>query len=142
MLQNEIASKYAENELKKNKVPVRTVRWILQLYLGQKRSSEEYQALVKVRDYPNYLWGEETLRDIINMGILTKDSVRNQIIGFYKNGEYSKFKEELRKTSYETDAPIWIVIHTKELEADTVYPLIASMGIGKMCIALVINEIN
>lgn len=142
MLQNEIARQYAENQLQKSRVSVRTIRWILQLYLGQKRSSEEYQALVKVRDYPNYLWGEETLRCIINRGILTNNSLRNQIIDFYKNGEYSRLKQELRKTSYETEAPIWIVTHTKELESDTVYPLIASMGIGKMCIALVINEIN
>ena len=141
MLQNEIARKCAEDILKNDKKSrVRNVMWILQLFLGQVRTKEEYQALVSVRDFPNYIWGKEAVDRIVR-GLLTKASVRNQIIDFYKNGVYSKLREELIKTSYETDIPIWLVVHNKALEKNKVYPLICSIDNHYNCIVLVINEI-
>ncbi len=141
MLQNEIARKCAEDILKNDKKSrVRNVMWILQLFLGQVRTKEEYQALVSVRDFPNYIWGKEAVDRIVR-GLLTKASVRNQIIDFYKNGGYSKLREELIKTSYETDIPIWLVVHNKALEKNKVYPLICSIDNHYNCIVLVINEI-
>lgn len=141
MLQNEIARKCAEDILKNDKKSrVRNVMWILQLFLGQVRTKEEYQALVSVRDFPNYIWGKESVDRIVR-GLLTKVSVRNQIIEFYKSDMYSKLREELIKTSYETDIPIWLVVHNKALEKNTVYPLICSIDNHHNCIVLVINEI-
>ena len=141
MLQNEIARKCAEDILKNDKKSrVRNVMWILQLFIGQVSTREEYQALASVRDFPNYIWGKEAVDRIVR-GLLTKASVRNQIIDFYKNGGYSKLREELIKTSYETDIPIWLVVHNKALEKNKVYPLICSIDNHYNCIVLVINEI-
>lgn len=141
MLQNEIARKCAEEVFKKDKYSrARNVMWILQLFIGQVRSKEEYQALVSVRDFPNYIWGKEAV-DRITRGLLTKTLIRNQIIDFYKKGHYSKLREELIKERYETDIPIWIVVHNKALDANSVYPLISDIDNHNKGIVLVINEV-
>ncbi len=141
MLQNEIARRCAEEVfIKERHSRVRNVMWILQLFIGQVSTREEYQALASVRDFPNYIWGKEAVDRIIR-GLLTNDSIRNQIIDFYKKGCYSELREELIKESYETDTPIWIVVHSKDLDANSVYPLISDIDNHHKCIVLVINEI-
>ena len=141
MLQNEIARSCAEEIFIKNKYSrVRDILWILQLFIGQVRDKEEYQALVSVRDFPNYIWGRETVDRIIG-GLLTKSVIRKQIIDFYEKGRYLELKEEIIKENYETYIPIWLVVHNNALDANGVYPVISNMDNRHKCIALVINEI-
>lgn len=141
MKQNAIASEYVKKEMEKEGMQnSRDLRWLLRLFIGQSRTSEEYNALVSVRDYPNYILHGKSLNIIFN-GLLINDYIRNQIIDFYKN-QYTRFRSELLNKKYYSEKPIWIVIQAKELEANMVYPLIISDDNYKRYIVLAINVIE
>lgn len=138
-MQKRIAEECVEKELEKEGMETaRNIRWILNLFIGQERPSEDYDALVSLRDYPNYILRGDTRKMIIN-GLLTDNNIRNQIIDFYKN-KYENMKKISRITG--NNVPIWVVIRSNRLENRKVYPLVIRTPDYTRYIVLAINIIE
>lgn len=140
MKQNEIARQYAVQELE------HMYGWrssdaknIMNLFREDEKEDDEYAALERVVMYPHHILGGWTWGRFM-ADILLKETIVRQISAFYGQS-YPKFKEKLLHGEYESDKPIWIVIRAKELEQDTVYPLITNYAEHNNCIVLAINEI-
>ena len=140
MKQNEIARQYAVQELE------HMYGWrssdaknIMNLFREDEKEDDEYAALERVVMYPHHILGGWTWGRFM-ADILLKETIVRQISAFYGQS-YPKFKEKLLQAEYESDKPIWIVIRAKELEQDTVYPLITNYAEHNNCIVLAINEI-
>ena len=138
-MQKRIAEECVEKEVEKWGVETaRNIKSILGLFIGQERPNEDYNALVSLKDYPNYILRGKT-RDMIINGLLTDDNIRNQIIDFYKN-KYDSMKRISRITGNNT--PIWVVIQSKKLENGKVYPFVMKTPDYTRYIILAINVIE
>lgn len=140
MKQNEIARQYAVQELE------HMYGWrssdaknIMNLFREDEKEDDEYAALEKVVTYPHHILGGWTWGRFMS-DILLKETIVRQISAFYGQS-YPEFKDKLLQGKYESDEPIWIVIRAKELEQNTVYPLITNYSGHNNCIVLAINEI-
>lgn len=139
MEQNEIARQYAVKEIEhEGKWYSQEISRILDLFQLQEKVGKSYRALVSVSDYPNCILSGWTWNRVFG-NLLAKDSIRNQIISFYEQ-KYSTYRKMLITSEYKTDEPVWVVIRTKELEPDTVYPLITDCDGSGSIIVLAINE--
>ena len=138
-MQKRIAEECVEKEIEVEGLEkARNIRWILSLFIGQERPNEDYDALVSLRDYPNYILRGNTRKMIID-GLLTDEIIRNQIIDFYKN-KYDSMKRISRITGNNT--PIWVVIQSKKLENRKVYPFVMKTPDYTRYIILAINVIE
>lgn len=138
--QNEIARQYAVQELE------HMYGWrsndassIMNLFLEDEKTDAEYLALERVAKYPHHILGGWTWGRLM-ADLLLKESIVRQLEKFYAHG-YPVFREKLFQGEYESDKPIWVVVRAKELENNTVYPLITNYAEHSNCIVLVINEI-
>ena len=138
-MQKRIAEECVEKEIEVEGLEkARNIRWILSLFIGQERPNKDYDALVSLRDYPNYILRGNTRKMIID-GLLTDEIIRDQIIDFYKN-KYENMKKMAKILCY--DAPIWVVVQSNKLEDKTVYPLIMRAPDYTRYIVLAINVIE
>ena len=140
MIQNEIARQYAVQELE------HMYGWrssdsgnIMNLFREDEKEDAEYLALERVVKYPHHILGGWTWGRFM-ADLLLKESIIRQLEDFYGYG-YLKFREKLFQGEYESDKPIWVVVRAKELENNTVYPLITNYAEHNNCIVLAINEI-
>ncbi len=140
MRQNEIARQYAVQELE-HMYGWRSsdVENIMNLFREDEKEDDEYVALERVVMYPHHILGGWTWGRFM-ANLLLKETIVQQIDAFYEQS-YPEFKSELLQGEYESDKPIWIVIRAKELENNTVYPLITNYAEHNNCIVLAINEI-
>ena len=139
MMQKTIAKECVEKEIKEEGLETaRNVKWILKLFIGQKRPNEDYNALASLKDYPNYIIRGITRKMIID-GLLTDEIIRDQIIDFYEN-KYESMKKLAKIKGNEI--PVWVVIQTKRLENRKVYPIIFQMPEYTRYIVLAINVIE
>lgn len=138
-MQKGIAEECVEKEVQEEGLETaRNIKWILSLFIGQKRPNEDYNALVSLRDYPNYILRGTTRKMIID-GLLTDENIRNQIVDFYKD-KYERMKKVSRITG--DNVPIWVVIQSKKLENRKVYPLVMPVSDYTRYIFLAINVIE
>lgn len=140
MKQNEIARQYAAEEIEyEGKWYSEEISRVIQLFSAKDKSGKDYVSLESVSEYPNCILSGWTWNRVFG-GILVKDAIRKEIIHFYEH-DYSSYKEQLCNGTYETDKPIWVVIHAEELEPNTVYPVITDLKDSDRVIVLAINEI-
>lgn len=138
-MQKRIAEECVEKEVQEEGLETaRNIKWILSLFIGQEKPNEDYDALVSLRDYPNYIL-RGTTRKMIMDGLLTDENIRNQIVDFYEN-KYESMKKSARITG--DNVPIWVVIQSKKLENRKVYPRVMRAPNYTLYIALAINVIE
>lgn len=141
MKQNEIARQYAAEEIEhEGKWYPQEINSIMKLFSTKDKSGKDYVVLKSVSEYPNCILSGWTWNRVFG-GLLAKDAIRKEIIYFYEH-YYSSYKEKLINGEYETDKPIWVIIHAEELEPNTIYPLIMDLKDSGSAIVLAINEIN
>lgn len=138
-MQKRIAEECVEKEVQEEGLETaRNIKWILSLFIGQEKPNEDYDALVSLRDYPNYIL-RGTTRKMIMDGLLTDENIRNQIVDFYEN-KYESMKKSAKITG--DNVPIWVVIQSKKLENRKVYPRVMRAPNYTLYIALAINVIE
>ena len=138
-MQKRIAEECVEKEVQEEGLETaRNIKWILSLFIGQEKPNEDYDALVSLRDYPNYIL-RGTTRKMIMDGLLTDENIRNQIVDFYEN-KYESMKKSARITG--DNVPIWVVIQSNKLENRKVYPRVMRAPNYTLYIALAINVIE
>lgn len=140
MKRNEVARQYAVKELN------HMYGWrssdaknIMNLFREDEKTAVEYISLERVAMYPHHILGGWTWGRFMS-DILLKEPIVQQMNAFYEDN-YPEFRKMLLQGEYESDKPIWVVIRAKELENDTVYPLITEYAKHDSCIVLAINEI-
>lgn len=140
MKQNEIASKYAIQEIEKEKKWYsQEVENMLRLFSAQEKLGKGYKVLKSISEYPISILSGWTWNRVFG-GLLLKEDIRSQIICFYEQN-YSSYQKMLIDSSDNVASPIWVVIRSNELENNTVYPLIVNLKDFGKHIVLAINEI-
>ena len=140
MKQNEIASKYAIQEIEKEKKWYsQEVENMLRLFSTQEKIGKGYKVLKSVSEYPISILSGWTWNRVFG-GLLLKEDIRSQIICFYEQN-YSSYQKMLIDSSDNVSSPIWVVIRSNELENNTVYPVLVNLKDFGKHIVLAINEI-
>ena len=101
---------------------------------------EEYSVLKKMNKYPHAILAGKTWSRIFS-GLLSVKRVMSDISFFYRT-QYEEFKSSLEGIELKTDKPIFVVIKSRILDENRVYPLKLQFPDGKAAIVLAINILN
>lgn len=137
MLQNEIAKQCAEDEIrKKGHWYQNDITRMLGLFKEMELEGEEYNILKSMSKYPHAILSGWTWNRIFG-GLLNNKSVRIGISLFYEN-QY----EELKDIKLAINEPIWVVIKSKKLDENRVYPVMVKLPDERSAVALAINVLG
>ena len=142
MLQNEVAKQVAKNEIKKSsgKWYEDDINRMLKRLLSLNIMGEEYRVLEETSKYPHAILAGRT-RSRIFGGLLAIKSVRLGISFFYES-QYEELKESIEANRLKTDKPIFVVIKSRKLDENRVYPVTVQFPDGKEAVVLAINVFN
>ena len=142
MLQNEVAKQAVKNEIKKSsgKWYEDDINRMLKRLLSLNIIGEEYRVLEETSKYPHAILAGRTWSRIFG-GLLAIKSVRLGIAFFYES-RYEELKESIEANRLKTDKPIFVVIKSRKLDENRVYPVTVQFPDGKEAVVLAINVFN
>lgn len=142
MLQNEVAKQAVKNEIKKSsgKWYEDDINRMLKRLLSLNIKGEEYRVLEETSKYPHAILAGRTWIRIFG-GLLSIKSVRLGISFFYES-QYEELKNNIEANRLKTDKPIFVVINSKKLDENRVYPVTVQFPDRKEAVVLAINVFN
>ena len=142
MLQNKIAKQSAEIEIKKSsgKWYEDDINRMLKRFSTLNINGDEYRLLEEMSKYPHAILAGRTWSRIFG-GLLAIKNIRLGISYFYEN-EYEELKNSIEVNRLKTDKPIFVVIKSRKLDENRVYPVTVQFPDRKEAVVLAINVFN
>ncbi len=142
MLQNKIAKQSAEIEIKKSsgKWYEDDINRMLKRFSTLNIKGDEYRLLEEMSKYPHAILAGRTWSRIFG-GLLAIKNIRLGISYFYEN-EYEELKNSIEVNRLKTDKPIFVVIKSRKLDENRVYPVTVQFPDRKEAVVLAINVFN
>ena len=142
MLQNKIAKQSAEIEIKKSsgKWYEDDINRMLKRFSTLNIKGDEYRLLEEMSKYPHAILAGRTWSRIFG-GLLAIKNIRLGISFFYEN-EYEELKNSIEVNRLKTDKPIFVVIKSRKLDENRVYPVTVQFPDRKEAVVLAINVFN
>ena len=139
MLQNKIAKQSAEIEIKKSsgKWYEDDINRMLKRFSTLNIKGDEYRLLEEMSKYPHAILAGRTWSRIFG-GLLAIKNIRLGISYFYEN-EYEELKNSIEVNRLKTDKPIFVVIKSRKLDENRVYPVTVQFPDRKEAVVLAIN---